>query len=528
MRRYTWLVSVGLLGGPVFFTVPAANAQTAGEVCPPPGGGPVMTSCVIMSYLRGNVYLTGGSNDLAVAQYSNAIAGKPDFSLAYYGRGNAYEAEANDESAIADYSKALELQPDMAQTLNNRGNIYVKKGNDDKALADFDKAISLKPNLAPAYNGRGNVFSQTGNATAAIAEYGKAIALQPDLSEAYNGRGRAYLAIGNRPSAETDLAKAVALNPRSSATSMLLSLRQATDSSQSGTTLSAATASTSGRPDLAVTDAAKRCDELAASPVDNTRPKGVPGVPFDQIDGSASVDLCRTALAFDPKSGRLAFQLGRALQRAGQFHESVKMYTQGAANGDPLGFVNAGLMFRKGTGIEVNKDMAVQLYMEAANQGVTGAMVELGDMQFHGDGVRQDQASAALWYKKAAEANDLDGMANYGLILDEGWGVPLDHAAGVAWMRKAAAAGSAKAASDLQTGSSDSSDTPAYSGSDYSSPPTSLEDDPWYKAMQENQEEDDQQAQRNREWQEDLDRQRDEQRQQDDNARYIQQQNGDD
>ncbi|MDE1993632.1 MAG: SEL1-like repeat protein, partial [Rhizobiaceae bacterium] len=351
------------------------------------------------------------------------------------------------------------------------------------------------------------------------------IALQPGLSEAYSGRGQAYLAIGNRSAAEADLAKAVALNPKSSAAATLASLQQTPNGSQAST--AANTTSSSKPPNVVTSEAETRCDQLAASPLDNTRPKGVPGVSGDRVNGAAAVSPCREALASDPKNGRLAYQLGRALQQIGQFHESVQMYTQAGANGDPMGYLNAGLMFRRGTGIAANKTMAAMLYVAAADKGVTAAMVELGDMQFHGDGVRQDEVAAAQWYKKAAEGNDVDGMANWGLILDEGWGVPRDHTAGVAWMQKAAALGSAKAASDLQTDDSDTQNAVTYSSPDNTYAPTNLEDDPWYKAMQEDQEEDEQQAQRNRDWQENFDRQQEEQRQQQENERYMQQQDGD-
>src|SRR5437764_132550 len=59
------------------------------------------------------------------------------------------------------------------------------------------------------------------------------------------------------------------------------------------------------------------CDRLAAHPLDTTRGAGIIGVDFDQIDAAAALAACRAAFALRPGSARMAFQLGRTIQKAG-------------------------------------------------------------------------------------------------------------------------------------------------------------------------------------------------------------------
>lgn len=54
-----------------------------------------------------------------------------------------------------------------------------------------------------------------------------------------------------------------------------------------------------------------RCDLLAADPADPGRI--APGVPDDEMSAADAVQACREAVKADPRSGRLQFQLGRAL-----------------------------------------------------------------------------------------------------------------------------------------------------------------------------------------------------------------------
>jgi lipoprotein NlpI len=74
------------------------------------------TSAVLAAayYNRGNSYDGKGLHDQAIADFTQAIAIKPDFSPAYYNRGAAYETKGLRDLAIADYRATLKLDPNQA------------------------------------------------------------------------------------------------------------------------------------------------------------------------------------------------------------------------------------------------------------------------------------------------------------------------------------------------------------------------------------------------------------------------------
>ncbi len=71
------------------------------------------TASLAVEYLdRGIGYATNGHYDQAIADYTKAIAIKPDYVHAYSNRGFAYEKEGGHTAqAVADYRAALKLDP---------------------------------------------------------------------------------------------------------------------------------------------------------------------------------------------------------------------------------------------------------------------------------------------------------------------------------------------------------------------------------------------------------------------------------
>jgi lipoprotein NlpI len=56
---------------------------------------------------------------------------------AYYNRGNAYDGKGLHDQAIADFTQAIAIKPDLAQAYYNRGVAYEGKRLRDLAIADF-------------------------------------------------------------------------------------------------------------------------------------------------------------------------------------------------------------------------------------------------------------------------------------------------------------------------------------------------------------------------------------------------------
>ena len=78
-----------------------------------------------------------GNLDLAIADYTQAIALKPELARAYHNRGNAYYKKNEVKRAIANYTKALELKSDLTEAYYNRGEARLHLGEWENAKSDF-------------------------------------------------------------------------------------------------------------------------------------------------------------------------------------------------------------------------------------------------------------------------------------------------------------------------------------------------------------------------------------------------------
>ena len=128
--------------------------------------------------------------DRAIADFTQAIALKPDADGAYINRGIVYDDRGLHDRAIADYTQAIALKPDDADGYFNRGYDYWLKGLYDQAIADYTQVIALKPDDANGYFKRGVTYESKGLHDQAIADYRAALKLQPDLTMAQDGLKR--------------------------------------------------------------------------------------------------------------------------------------------------------------------------------------------------------------------------------------------------------------------------------------------------------------------------------------------------
>lgn len=174
---------------------------------------------------RGTLYFQLRDGNMAVADFSKAIAEKPDYAMAYYNRAMTYKKFPYSVSAdgnavekirlqhtkmLADLTSAIKYKPNFADAYVERGLMYStdmrNKSTPDAetlnrlklALADFEQAIKHDPNNAEAYNGRAGVNDDLGKKDLALADYTKAIALDPTLATAYMGRMAIYCEQGKK------------------------------------------------------------------------------------------------------------------------------------------------------------------------------------------------------------------------------------------------------------------------------------------------------------------------------------------
>ena len=124
---------------------------------------------------RGDRHVAAREFDQAIAEYTRAIALKPNFAEAYNNRAYAnYSKYDGTGDPLSDLNRAIELRPDYPHALNTRGCVYLSGGDLDRALADFSRAIELQPDYPRAYRNRANAYARTGQTALAIADWERA------------------------------------------------------------------------------------------------------------------------------------------------------------------------------------------------------------------------------------------------------------------------------------------------------------------------------------------------------------------
>lgn len=159
-------------------------------------------------YNRGNAYFAMNDFSRAVADYTEALRNKPDYSPALFNRAVAQRVSGNAQLAVTDFSSVIALTPGDADAFAGRGMAYAKLTQHEKALADFDQAIKLKPDHLAALTQRGHHAVRSQQWANAIADYETVLGIQKTNAEAYYGRGVAKVYSGDVKGGLQDMAQA--------------------------------------------------------------------------------------------------------------------------------------------------------------------------------------------------------------------------------------------------------------------------------------------------------------------------------
>jgi len=153
----------------------------------------------------------------AIADYTQAIDLKPDYSWALNNRGLLKKNYFQDyDGALADYDRAIQSDPQYAIAYNNRGNLKKNHLKDyDNALADYDRAIQSNPQSADGYYNRGNLkMDHFKDYEGALADYDRAIQIDLQYADAYVNRGvLKYTHFQDYRGAKADWEKALQIDP---------------------------------------------------------------------------------------------------------------------------------------------------------------------------------------------------------------------------------------------------------------------------------------------------------------------------
>jgi tetratricopeptide (TPR) repeat protein len=135
-----------------------------------------------------------------------------DTAVAYYNRGYTYQDMKKFDLALADYTQAIALRPDYADAYGNRSVVYTDMGQYRNAIDDCNRAMAVRPDHPSDYYNRGRTYKLMGDFHRAIADEDTAIRLNPEYSDSYRVRGGATRKLGDTAGADADYATADAID----------------------------------------------------------------------------------------------------------------------------------------------------------------------------------------------------------------------------------------------------------------------------------------------------------------------------
>ena len=161
----------------------------------------------------GELYTDLKEYQLATSQMSAVLGIDGNNAAAHNNIGYIYQQQDEYAKAIPEFDKAIELEQDYYLAYHNRGYSHEKLGEIDQAIADYTQSIHYNPEYARAYNNRGNLYIDKEQLDLAIQDLTQAITLEPSYEKAYRNLGRAYGKQSDYPSALSNFSKAIDLAP---------------------------------------------------------------------------------------------------------------------------------------------------------------------------------------------------------------------------------------------------------------------------------------------------------------------------
>ena len=154
----------------------------------------------------GKYYRLTGKHELAISNYTRALAADSTDADSWYERSGA-KANNNDlTGALADLNKAISIDSTFDDFFLYRGYIKILLKQYSEAVKDFTAALKIQP-TQKAYANRGWAWSFLNEHQKAIEDYTQSLAINPQDGEVYCYRGKSYKALGKRTEACADLKK---------------------------------------------------------------------------------------------------------------------------------------------------------------------------------------------------------------------------------------------------------------------------------------------------------------------------------
>jgi len=163
--------------------------------------------------IRGACYAGLGQLDVAIKNYEDAIAIKPDYAKAHFNLAGSLHDLGQMDAAVQSYEKTIEIEPDYAEAHNNLGNVFQELEQGDAAVQSYKKALEIKPDYIAAQYSLGISLQDLGQLDEAVKSYKKALKIKPDFVEAHNNLGITFFKLHQLDNAMQCYKKALVFNP---------------------------------------------------------------------------------------------------------------------------------------------------------------------------------------------------------------------------------------------------------------------------------------------------------------------------
>lgn len=152
----------------------------------------------VSAYLaRAELYDRQKQYDQSIADYTAAIAAKPDWPDPYLRRCKAFSEKDMNDKAMADCTAAVQLAPDDWRIRVARIVLYSKIRDYKDTVADYDRFIAARPEAGNFLLGRASVLQFMGEFDKSLADIEAAHALAPQWAAPYRTKAINYFAQGD-------------------------------------------------------------------------------------------------------------------------------------------------------------------------------------------------------------------------------------------------------------------------------------------------------------------------------------------
>jgi tetratricopeptide (TPR) repeat protein len=259
-----------------------------------------------------NILISIGDVDAALNQLQAATQLIPENALLFLHLGRAQYRAGKNEAAIGSFRRALDLDPQLGSAHCGLGEVLLALGSSSEASAEFKTALRLDRRNADAHFQLGKIALQEGSKDEATTHLREAVRLKPEYVEAHLELGKTYEQLKRPDAAEREFRAAMAFKP---------------DMPQALYGLAHLLYKT-GR-----TEEAKSYSDQFDKLQQRVREKDL--VPKLNAEGNefrkegrldAAVTSYRRALAIDPSSAEVSYNLGLVLVGQGKTDEGIKAF----------------------------------------------------------------------------------------------------------------------------------------------------------------------------------------------------------